>query len=92
MARRRVEQLEVDMGAVLRRELTERMHERCIRFPDRIVYPDGKVMMSPWPAQYAKLTAGEPLELHACQLPAWARPAECRGRVRVESDGTLTPL
>ena len=92
MARRRTERVDVDMGAVLRRELIERVHERCVRFADPIEFEDGTVVVSPWPALFAKLTAGDPLELHTCELPAWARPVDGHGRVRVESDGSLTPV
>ena len=90
--RRRTDGVEVDMGPVLRRELIERMRDRCARFRDRIEYPDGSVIVSPWPAQLATLEAGEPLEMLVCQLPAWARPSDCWGRVRVESDGSITRL
>jgi hypothetical protein len=44
----------------------------------------------PWPAELAKLRAGEPVEAYGWQLPRVGCPST-DGRYRIAPDGTVTP-
>jgi len=78
-------------GADLRAELTAKMRERC-ELHRATVLLDGAKFVAPWPRLLAQLEAGEPVELEAFQLPAWARPAGASGRVLVDADGTVSTV
>ncbi len=89
MARRR-EPVVVDMGARLRRDLTESFTAKAERHPERVVYDDGAITISPWPTILRRLEAGEAVEVPGWQLPRWSYEPPTPHRVRIDADGTIT--
>ena len=81
-----------DRGARLRAELIDLARQRCERYRN-VVDVDRAVFVSPWPRILEALEAGNPVELLAFVVPAWARgPAGPSGRVLVDRDGSVRPV
>lgn len=64
--------------------LIERFRESASRYRSAGPYRE------PWTRQADALEAGESIEIEAWQLPLWHSKRRGRGRVRVDSDGTVT--